>query len=342
MEASSVTGPAKNLIEFARRAKPAIDITIVTYNRERGDSAFAAAAKAAGIATHTIFERRRFDTGVLPELRKLTDADIVQTHNVKSHFFARWLGLDKRMPWIAFHHGYTNTGALDRMYSQLDYWSLRAAYRAVVVCGPFARVIERRGVRRERVHIQHNSVKPFTTPRADDGSILTVGRLSAEKGHADLFEAVASLKDARLVVVGDGPERAKLERQASRLGRVVMTGHRADVAPFYAAATVFALPSHSEGSPNVVLEAMAAGVPVVATAVGGVPEILDNGRTGLLVPPRDPVAMAAAIRRLLTEPETRRALAAAASAEVEAHYTPEAYCRSMTAFYQRTLAEWRG
>src|SRR5436305_9782514 len=96
MEASSVTGPAKNLIEFARRSKPAIDMTIVTYNRAEGDSAFASAAKEAGIPTHTIFERRRLDTSVLPKLRRLIEAerpDVVQSHNVKSHFFVRTLGI---------------------------------------------------------------------------------------------------------------------------------------------------------------------------------------------------------------------------------------------------------
>jgi len=177
---------------------------------------------------------------------------------------------------------------------------------------------------------------------AGEAIVLAVGRLSAEKGHADLMEAVALLDDVpgfRLVLVGDGPERARLEKQA--LGRrVVMVGHQADVAPFYAAATLLALPSHSEGSPNVVLEAMAAGVSVAATEVGGVPEILENGRTGLLVPARDAAAMAAAIRRLLTEPDTRRALSSAASAEVEAHYTPEAYRESMIAFYERMLEGW--
>jgi glycosyltransferase involved in cell wall biosynthesis len=364
MEAYSITGPAKNLIEFARRAKdaeaPRLDFSIVTYNRAAGDSTFAAAAADAGIRTHTIFERRRFDMGVLPRLREISELerpDIVQSHNVKSHFFVRLLGIPARLPWVAFNHGYTAQSTLDRMYSQLDYWSLRRAYRAVVVCQPFAAAIEHRGVPRDRIHIQHNSVKPFTAPppgeiealRREMGIrspvLLAVGRLSTEKGHADLLEAVARLNDSQfqLVIVGDGPELCRLEEQIARLRlerSVILAGHRPDVRPFYAAATVLALPSHSEGSPNVVLEAMAAGVPVAATNVGGVPEILEHERTGLIVPPRDPDAMAAAIRRLLTGPQERCAMADAARREVEAHYTPEAYHRSMAAFYQQVLDAW--
>jgi glycosyltransferase involved in cell wall biosynthesis len=361
MEANSITGPAKNLSEFARRGRETdLDFSIVTYNRAPGDSAFAAAAKSAGIPAHTIFERRRFDTGVLSGLREIIDRerpDIVQSHNVKSHFFVRLLGIPARLPWIAFNHGYTAQSTLDQMYSQLDYWSLRRAYRAVVVCQPFARAIERRGVPRDRIHIQHNSVKPFTAPPAAEvlaiqrelgitlPVVLAVGRLSAEKGHADLLEAVARVSDPpfQLVIVGDGPERCRLDEQIVRLRleqRVILAGHRPDVRPFYAAATLLALPSHSEGSPNVVLEAMAAGVPVAATNVGGVPEILENERTGLLVPARDPDAMAGAIRRLLLAPETRCALADAARQEVEAHYTPEAYHQSMAAFYREVLDAW--
>ena len=99
----------------------------------------------------------------------------------------------------------------------------------------------------------------------------------------------------RLILVGDGPEREHLTEDAARLAITEIcrfAGHRNDVRPWYRTASVFALPSHSEGSPNVVLEAMAAGVPVIATEVGGVPEIMQDGVTGLIVPPQQPRRMA--------------------------------------------------
>ncbi len=146
--------------------------------------------------------------------------------------------------------------------------------------------------------------------------------------------------DFRVVLVGDGPERESLVRLASRLGieaKVTMTGFQRDTKPYYSIATLLAVPSHTEGSPNVVLEGMAAGLPIAATAVGGVPEILEDGLTGLIVPPRNPDAMADAILRILTDPEMRLRLGAAAQLQAESNFTPHAYKRSLIEFYQKTL-----
>jgi glycosyltransferase involved in cell wall biosynthesis len=180
----------------------------------------------------------------------------------------------------------------------------------------------------------------------DEAVILAVGRLSYEKGIADLLRAVAVLRntngvpDFRLVVVGDGPEREPLARLASQLGieaKLTMAGFQRDTKPYYSVATLLAVPSHTEGSPNVVLEGMAAGLPVAATAVGGVPEILEDGVTGLMVSPRNPDAMAGAILRILSGPEMRLRLGAAARLRAESNFTPAAYKRSLVEFYQKTL-----
>ena len=109
------------------------------------------------------------------------------------------------------------------------------------------------------------------------------------------------------------------------------------MAPYFAMARILALPSHSEGSPNVVLEAMAAGLPIAATNVGGVPEILEQGKTGLLVPSRDTAAMAATIRELLTDAELGQRLGESAQAEARRNYTLESYRRKLVRFYQDTL-----
>jgi glycosyltransferase involved in cell wall biosynthesis len=140
----------------------------------------------------------------------------------------------------------------------------------------------------------------------------------------------------KLVVVGEGPERERVEAAALSLGLdacVVFAGHASDVRPFYALADVLALPSHSEGSPLVLLEAMAAGVPVVATSVGGVPEVATDGETALLVPPHDPAAMASALARVLSDATLARALADKAAAHVAEHFSPEARARSLIRIY---------
>ena len=180
----------------------------------------------------------------------------------------------------------------------------------------------------------------------DEAVVLAVGRLSQEKGHADLIRAAAILSGLpgaprfRVVIVGDGPERDALLHLASELGvqqRIKLAGFQRDMAPYYAMATVLAVPSHSEGSPNVVLEAMAAGLPIVANQVGGIPEILEQDATGLMVLPRSPDAMARAILRLLTDDELRQRFAATAKECAATDYTPQAYRRALVSFYQEIL-----
>ena len=143
--------------------------------------------------------------------------------------------------------------------------------------------------------------------------IGTVGRLEPRKGTATLIAALATLRaggrDASLVVVGDGPLRSELVATAARLGlasHVQMLGDRADIEEILAAVDVFVLPSRTEGMSNALLEAMAMALPVVATAVGGTPEVIAEGRSGLLVPSDDPSAMAAATRDSWTIVHRRR------------------------------------
>jgi glycosyltransferase involved in cell wall biosynthesis len=144
---------------------------------------------------------------------------------------------------------------------------------------------------------------------------IVVANLIAYKGHADLIEALALLDEPPyLCLVGQGPERERLAAlvRARGLGHVVtLAGAVPDARALLAGFQFAVLPSHSEGLPNAVLEAMAAGLPVVATAVGGVPDIVADGETGLLVPPRDPAALAKAIERLAADPDLRAAMGAA-------------------------------
>jgi len=395
MEATTVGGPAKNLIEFCRRARtldplpdgsPAFEISIATFHRDpsashnsnNGDglphstaseapNQFVAAARAAGITVDVIPERFRFDPRVVGALRSLVERrapDIIESHQIKSHFLVKLAGLWRERPWIAFHHGYTETDLKMQLYNRLNRWSLPACHRVVTVCEAFTRQLTREGVRPERISVRHNSIRPDAFARAagDDAralrarhgvadgerAILAVGRLSREKGHADLVSALGELWRARpdvnfkLLVVGEGPERSRVERAAEEEGiaeRVVFVGHVGDVRPYYAAADVLALPSHSEGSPNVLLETMAAGVPAVATAVGGVPEIATDGKTALLVPPRDPAAMAGALARVLTDARLAEELAANATRLVSAGYSPEAYARALFGIYRDLVRE---
>lgn len=169
--------------------------------------------------------------------------------------------------------------------------------------------------------------------------LLCVARLARVKNHVLLLDAVAALahagRDVSLTLVGDGPLAADLEQRARALGiadRVRFAGPQRDTAPFYAEADLFALASEHEGLPMSIIEAMAAGLPVVATAVGGVPSIVADGANGALVNPRGPQAaqeIAAAVVRIWEDPERYGRLSRAALATAQdysARAMMEAYC----------------
>ncbi|HZE75279.1 MAG TPA: glycosyltransferase [Gemmatimonadales bacterium] len=169
-----------------------------------------------------------------------------------------------------------------------------------------------------------------------DYVVLTPARLHEQKGHAYLLAAAARVPEATFVLAGDGPLRAELERLAAELNvadRCVFLGYRSDVSDLLAAADVFVLPSLFEGLPVSVLEAMAAERAVVATAIGGTDEAVTHEVTGLLVPPRDPAALAAAIRRLQADPQLAGRLAAAGRERVQREFSSAATARNVMRIY---------
>jgi glycosyltransferase involved in cell wall biosynthesis len=177
-----------------------------------------------------------------------------------------------------------------------------------------------------------------------DGAFVVgiVARLAAVKDHATLFHAVASLMPSipniHVVMVGDGPERARLEALAASLGMtsiVHFAGQRAQAPNLHGLFDVSVLCSTSEAFPNSILEAMAASRAVVATDVGGTPDAVREGRTGLLVPPSDPSRLAWAISRLYEDPSLRVKLGTAARASAQAGYSADSVLPQLEQLYQR-------
>jgi glycosyltransferase involved in cell wall biosynthesis len=388
IEATTVSGPAKNLLsflgllrspEFHDKGLPQVEFSIVTFHRSGNlsskpdkrsfdrfaQNAFIAAAMAQGIEVDVISERFVFDPAVINQLRHIVKRrapTLVQTHMVKSHFLTKLSGLNRKYPWIAYHHGYTTTDLKMRAYNQLNRWSLPSASRVITVCDAFANDLSRAGVRRELISVCHNSVVPPAPGLPEEASrlreqlgirdservVLSVGRLSQEKGHVDLVTALAALHRIspslpfKLVIVGDGPEREQIEIVARTNGlteQLLFTGQVSQVHKYYAIADIVALPSHSEGSPNVLLEAMSAGLPVVATAVGGVPEIASTEKNALLVAAKDPESFAGSINRLLTDAGLAQKLGRAAALHVKERFSPTTQARSLLQIYQNLISE---
>jgi glycosyltransferase involved in cell wall biosynthesis len=377
VEATTINAVGKNVLEFSRSAReqrkrdsnfPQVDELIVTFERRDANdqlpNEFVRAARELGLEVQLIPERRRFDVSVIPALRRIvaeTKPDLIVTHSVKSHFILWRTRLWQTLPWIAFHHGYTTTDRKMRVYNRLDRWSLPKADQLVTVCQAFARTLaEATGVPIAKIVVQHNSIRlrPPASAEAmrdlrtrlriadDEQIILSIGRLSREKAHVDLISAFKLLREThpeikgKLMIVGDGPERARLEAGSRSPGvqsDVIFTGQQSDVQPFYGVADVFVLPSHSEGSPNVLLEAMVAGVPIVATHVGGVPEIVETNQSALLVPPNGPRELAEAITRVLSDSDLARRLSSNASVMVASKFSPDEYARCLLATYVKTI-----
>jgi glycosyltransferase involved in cell wall biosynthesis len=365
IEATSITGPAKNLLEFAPLAREAgVDTTLCTYQRGTGSNAFLDRVRADGIPLEVVLEAGAFDRRVIGALREVAarvKPDVIQTHAVKSHFLARLAGLPGVAPWVAFHHGYTWTTKKARLYNELDRWSLRRADRVLTVSGPFREELVAKGVQRERIAVIHNAIHPSwgqagREPEAarrlraewgiPDGVpvALIVGRLSLEKDHLSLLRALKRVREKQplhLVIVGDGPERPLIEAAIRELGLrdgVTLTGQQRTAEPFYGIADLAVLASRTEGSPNALLEAMAAGVPAVATTVGGIPEIATDGETALLVPPGEAEALARALLRILEQDRSlTEAMTARAAERIRLRYTPSERVHRLVTIY-RTLA----
>jgi glycosyltransferase involved in cell wall biosynthesis len=241
-------------------------------------------------------------------------ADVLCCHGYKANILGRMAARRRKIPVVAVARGWTGESFKVRLYERLDRFHLRWMDQVVCVSESQAARVRRAGVRPDRIRVIYNAIDPsrfrepderyraklqryFRQPRTH--IIGAAGRLSPEKGFSVLVSAaervLAEHPSTGFVLFGEGPERGALQQQinAAGLGQAfVLAGFRADLDRFLPHFDLLVLPSYTEGLPNVVLEAFGAGVPVVATAVGGTPEVIEDGESGFLVPPGDAGTMA--------------------------------------------------
>jgi glycosyltransferase involved in cell wall biosynthesis len=370
LDDTRISGKVKPVLTFARYAREdksalrPLEISMLTFSRTEREPELVGLLRDEDFVIDLVRERHRFDFGVFPQLRAIIDRrqpDVLWTHGSKTHFLVRAAGLHRRKAWVAFHHGYTTTSLAWRLYGELDRWSLHGADCVMTACAAFAADLNARiGISSERLKVYRSPIARSASMADRENSaayrrelglppharvVLTVGRLSREKGHADLLRAMVHVRrmcdfQTVLLVAGDGPERARLEELCTRLGiadSVRILGYQQNVTACYEIADVFALPSYSEGSPNVLLEAMDAGLPIVATAVGGVGEMIRNGEHGLLVPAGDVEGIARSVVALLNDAELRLALTNAARDSLAA-YSPEEYYVNMRSLFEEVVS----
>ena len=352
-------GPERQMLGLASALPADYTSTFLSFPEGGRCRPFLAVARAAGFDAAELTH----DTPNLrAAVRELTAfvrgnfADILVTHGYKSNLLGRPAARLAGIPIASVSRGWTGENLKVWCYEAVDRVHLRFMDRVVCVSSGQAERVRRAGVPPERVRVIRNAARlrafagpdPATRDRlrqlagGEGPIVVAAGRLSREKGFHVLAAAARALfrdsPSARMVLFGEGPERGPLERQVAAHGiteRFCMPGFRDDLDALLPWADVVVLPSLTEGLPNVALEAAAAGVSVVATAVGGTPEVVVNGQTGYLVAPGDPVSLAGRIGDLLKHPDRARAFGAAGRRRVEDHFSFGGQARA----YQRLFAE---
>jgi glycosyltransferase involved in cell wall biosynthesis len=303
-----------------------------------------------------LFKAVRELTALLREVR----ADVLCCHGYKADLLGRAAARRCHVPVVAVSRGWTGENLRIRLYEWLDRLCLRWVDRVVCVSQGQADKVLAAGVAARRVVVIRNAIQTERFARPDpvyrerlrgllprrcQRIVGAAGRLSPEKGFGVLVEAAVRVvhedRSAGFVLFGDGPLREDLCRAIAAAGlsdRFVLAGFREDLDRFVPFFDLLALPSYTEGLPNVVLEALAAGVPVVATAVGGTPEVVEDGVTGYLVPPGDAAVLAERILDLLAFEANRRRLGRRGQERVRREFTFAAQAEQ----YQRLFAELTG
>ncbi|MBJ6723675.1 glycosyltransferase [Geomesophilobacter sediminis] len=352
-----IGGPGKGLLQFLRCGGMELcDPVLLGFPRVGiARWPFGEAVRQSAVKFEAITQRGPFDLSTIPKAHaviKKHRIEILQSHGYKAHLVFFFLKRLTGLPWVAYVHGDTAENWKIKLYNRLEKALLRFADRVVVVSDQLKSKLDPKLVDSNRVRTIKNAIEP-PPPRSpstdirsawglgtDDLAVAVVGRFSPEKGQLVFIEALAlvreRLKNVKGLLIGDGQDKELLQARARELGvedALVFTGFQSDVAPYYDAADLVVLPSFSEGMPNVALEAMMFGKPVVASRVGGVPEVVVDGVTGRLVPARDPRRLAEAILAVLADPRLCAEYGQAGKKRVLEEFDPYRRAEQMTAVY---------
>lgn len=330
-------GPERQILGLALNLPLVVQTTILCFRDHNSSLPFLRQLETAGVSARMLGHANPRFLQVIADVRgelRAERADLFICHGYKANVLG-WLaarGLGIRV--LSVSRGWTGHTRKVRLYEALDRRMLRLMDGVVCVSEGQAARVRRGGVRPERIKVIRNAIDTARFDDVDRGGraeleslfpsppkmiVIGVGRLSPEKGFDQLVKAAAIVAEENhsvgFALIGDGPDRAMLEAQvrSSELqSQVAFAGFRTDIDRLIAGADVLAQSSYTEGLPNVLLEAGAASVPVVATDVGGSREIVRDGETGYLVPSGDPAALAARILELTESSAQRKKMGARA------------------------------
>lgn len=359
-----IGGPGKTILETHRaidRRRFQLHLGVFLRQGETEDSPFITEARRLTMPVHIIHGGHAYDLRMVyrvVDLVKTLQIDIVHAHEVKSDviaYLASWL---HAVPIVTTLHGWIGNSLKDRLFIKIDKRIARGFDRVIAVSRRIEEELLVAGVPGKKLCMLHNAIvgeryrrtgrrgmlaeaigRPVPTP-----VIASLGRLSPEKGHADLIDAVhrvvRSGKQVSVVLIGDGPERPNLVQQIKTLGlqeTVFLPGYIREPQRLFEEIDLMVLPSHTEGLPNAALEALLMEVPVLATRVGGTPEVITDGKTGRLVSAHSPDELAAGILEFLSCPELWKRMARQGREMVVKHFDFQARTRKLETIYEGML-----
>jgi len=357
-------GPDKTILNSPRFLDPLGYRMVCAYMHPPSDPGYEVIqTKAAryGAPLVSIPDRGPWDwrvlTGLLAVCRQ-EKVTIWHGHDYKTNALGLLLKRFWPMRLVTTVHGWVHHTARTPLYYKLDQLCLPRYERIICVADDLLEFCLSTGVAAKKCvllengidtqeYVRKQSVREARTTLGlpQSGFLIgAVGRLAAEKGFDLLIRSIPTLLecglDVRLAIVGEGGERKSLERLATQLGiadRVILPGWQPDVRSYFEAMDVFALSSHREGLPNVLLEAMALEVPVIATRVNGVPRLVQDGRNGFLIEPGDGEGLSIALAGLLKNPTLRNVFAVAARRMVETKYSFTTRIQRLKRIYDELL-----
>jgi glycosyltransferase involved in cell wall biosynthesis len=332
-DTSEIGGPGKTILETYRaidHSRFKLHLGLFRSVDDRTETPFLEAARSIGMPIHEVRARGPYDPAQIWRLAALVrekQFDIVHPHEASSDVISYCMRALHRVPLVSTAHGWIGNSPKQRFLIDLDKRVLRRFDRVIAVSEKMRGDLIAGGVPERKVTLLHNAIVLENYRRTNESGalealvgrklprpvLISIGRLSPEKGHADLVDALALVaargQHVSTVLAGDGPSRADLAARIDAAGLhdwVHLPGYVQQPARLLQDADLMVLPSHTEGLPNAALEAFAMEVPVLATRVGGTPEVVTDGVTGRLVPAHSPESLAAGIMSFLDDPATWR------------------------------------
>jgi glycosyltransferase involved in cell wall biosynthesis len=333
----------------------------IFQNAHRPNSEFADAAQGRGLEVELISCKGRIDFRTIDVIHKCIvnrEIDVVHSHGYKANIYGYLAARKTNTRLVATCHNWPGKTINLRLYAALDRLLLRRFSKIGVVSSTVQDLLRRSGVRGGHVTLVENGIdtesfspgRPVLRelPQLQGKKVVGfVGRLAREKGLACLMQAARSILrvsgNVAFVLAGDGPYRDQLRDLVKELdieNHVLLLGARSDLADVYASMDIFVLPSLCEGMPMSVLEAMAAGKPVVASRVGGIPQVVQDEETGLLVSAGDASQLTTALSRLLAAPRLCEELGRRGRDRVNSHFSARAMAETYFTMYRQTDAQW--